>query len=185
MYEDDIDYAAKRLNETLVRKVDGSPFQIRTTGRDDEGRLIHNGLNYTNNRLETVRHDEILLEPVQLGFVNTRSSMLFVCRKPMRKDWRQGLSSTSLVYYGNFGRGDFNMKLLVQPITNQYPSYETALDMLDKKQSVAFSRDFGLAGGDETTLVYRKYAVGKIMGKLPVLNKNSFFLQQHLEEAIG
>jgi len=185
MYEDDTDYAARRLNETLVRKVDGTPFQIRTTGRDENNKLTHTGINYNSNRIETVRHDEILLEPVQLGFVNTRSNMLFVCRKPMRKDWRQGLSTTSIVYYGNMGRDDFSMKLLVQPIMNQYPSYGTALGMLDKKQSVAFSRDFGLVAGEEMALVYRKYTVGKIMGKLPVLNKNSFFLQQHLEEAIA
>lgn len=183
MYEDDVEYAAKRLNETLVRKMDNSLFFVTSTEMGEQG-VVHHGINYATDKGETVPHKDILLEPIPLGFVNSTANMLYVCRKPMRRDWRQGLSTNSLVVYGELRRS-FNMKLLVQPLTNQYPSFNTALGLIEKKESVAFSRDFGLTQKEETLLVYRKYPVGKIVNGVAVLNRDKFFLQQHLEEAVA
>lgn len=184
MYEDDVEYASKRLNETLVRKLDNSLFFVESTGLDG-GKIFHRGINYETGEKELVEHKDLILEPIPLGFVNTSDRMLFVCRRPMRRDWKQGLSSNSLIVYGDRGRGSINFKLLVQPLKKQYPPFKTALSLLDKKDSVAFSRDFGVVGTGGVALVYRKYTVGKVVGGVPILDKDKFFLQQHLEEVTG
>jgi len=187
MYEDDLDYAIRRLNNTLVRKANGDPFYISRTMWDGAGVMIHIGTNLASGETETVAHKDIDLEPVPLGFVNTSADMVFVARKPMRRDWRQGLSHNSMVTYGRLNPQEINMRLLVQPILKQYPSFERALQALSgKKRSIAFSREFGLCKHDDKiTLQYRQHEVGVVENKQPILAPNKTFLQQHLSEAMG
>ena len=113
--------------------------------------------------------------------------MAFACRKPMRKDWKQGLSSNSLVLYGADKR-DFSFGLLTQSIMGVYPSYDEALSYTRKtrNRSMAFSRDFGVSEKTGSLqLVYRKYTVGEIKGDLAVLAPDKYFLEQHLASAMG
>lgn len=186
MYEDDIDYASRRLNNTLVRKLSGDPFYINRTMYDGQGKMIHVGTNLVSNESETVYHSDIDLEPVPLGFINTSSDMVYVARKPMRRDWRQGLSHNSMITYGKLRPEEVNLKLLVQPILQKYPSFPRALQSLEKKNSIAFSREFGISKrGAELQLVYRQHKVGVVTDNVPVLDANKTFLQQHLLEAMG
>lgn len=187
MYEDDLDYATRRLNNTLVRLANGDPFYISRTFLDDRGVMYHSGTNLTQGESQQVLHSDLNLEPVPLGFINTSSDMVYVARKPMRRDWKQGLSHNSMVTYGRLRPDEVNMKLLVQPILQQYPSFARALSSLQgKKQSVAFSRDFGVSKrGEEIALVYRQHRVGSVVNGEPVLDPGKIFLLQHLQEAVA
>jgi hypothetical protein len=187
MYQDDIDYATRRLNNTVVRLQDGSPFYVTRTFYNEDGMMCHHGRNLSTNETQTVFHSDLNLEPVPLGFINTSSDMVFVARKPMRRDWKQGLSHNSMVTYGRLRPDEVNLKLLVQPILRQYPSFSRALQSLKgKKNSIAFSRDFGLTKKDgDILLCYRQHEVGSLVDDLPTLYSSKTFLQQHLDEAMG
>lgn len=185
MYDDDPDYAAKRLNGTLVRLISGTPFLVSNVSRNDDGVLGVSGRDLVSEQVSWVKLSGLNLEPVPLGFVNLSGDMVFTCRKPMRKDWKQGLSSNSLVTYGRLSASEINFKTLAQPILNQYPSYARALYDIKKRDSIAFCRDFGLSRvGLDITLVFRCYSVGKVEGNRAILNHDKAFLQQHLEEVI-
>lgn len=185
MYSDDPDYASKRLNNTLIRLKNGNPFHVSKVTHNEGGVLGAVGIDLVEVVKSWNRLDDFDLEPVPLGFVNVDGNMVFTCRKPMRKDWRQGLSANSLLTYGQIHAHDLNFKHLIQPILNQYPSYLRALEELPKRNSVAFCRDFGLVKKDKkTVLVFRKYEVGFVDEVRPVLNHDKTFLQQHLEEVI-
>lgn len=186
MYEDDIDYARRRLNDTLVRLLDGTPFFVTSTTRGGHGKLLHCGTNMVTGGEMSVLHSELDLEPVSLGFINLSSGAVYTCRKPLRRDWRQGLSMTNVQIYGDLRRSNIQYKHFTQPILKQYPSYEQALSRVAKKNSVAFSREFSLLNRDDTTLVYYKqYEVGIVQDNIPVLHTNKFFLQEHLAESLG
>lgn len=186
MYEDDLEYASRRLNNTLVRTADGHPFYVLNTYLDERGRMCHDGEDMSNNQRRTELHTNLNLEPVPLGFVNTNSDMVYIARKPMRRDWRQGLSHNSIVTFGRLRPDEVNFKLLIQPIFKQYPSFAKALAALAKKRSVAFSRDFGVTNNNGVIeLCYRQYVVGQVRDGAPVLFDNKMFLQQHLMEAMA
>lgn len=187
MYEDDLDYASRRLNNTLVRLANGDPFFISRTYRDDMGVMRHYGTNLAQGESQEALHTDLNLEPVPLGFVNTSSDMVYVARKPMRRDWKQGLSHNSMITHGKLRPEDVNMKLLVQPIMQQYPSFARALASLQgKKNSVAFSRDFGISKRDgEIVLAYRQHRVGVVVDGQPILDPSKTFLQQHLAEVVA
>lgn len=187
MYEDDLDYATRRLNNTLVRLDNGEPFYISRTYLDDVGVMWHSGTNLVQGESQQVIHTSLDLEPVPLGFVNTSSDMVYVARKPMRRDWKQGLSHNSMITHGKLRPEDVNMKLLVQPIMQQYPSFARALASLQgKKNSVAFSRDFGISKRDgEIVLAYRQHRVGVVVDGQPILDPSKTFLQQHLAEVVA
>lgn len=186
MYDDDLEYAKKRLEGTLIRKSDGHPFIVDQVSVESKV-MVCFGTDMASGVIETLPLSQLDLTPVKLGFVNYNGKMVFVCRKPMRKDWKQGLSLNSLVVYGSDKR-DIGLRSLTKTVMNDYPSLADCISYLKKtkNRSMAFSRDFGLASrGEETLLVYRKYEVGKLIEGRLVLNPDKFFLEQHLAEVVG
>lgn len=186
MYNDNLEYAAKRLDMTLIRKANGNPFFVHGTSKAG-ARVYCVGVDQVTQESSEIFLDDLDLTPVPLGFFNISGKMAFACRKPMRKDWHQGLSNNSLVLYGADKR-DFNFGALTNTIMNKFPSFGEALAYVDKtkNRSMAFSRDFGISDKTgETNLVYRKYTVGKVIKGVPVLSPDKFFLEQHLTSAMG
>ena len=186
MYYDDLDYARRRLEATLVRLKTGEPFFVERVYLEADG-IFCVGNNYANEGHQILSLRDIDLTPVPLGFVNTSADAIFTCRKPMRRDWKQGLSLNSLVSYPvTKGQVIQNFKLLKQPIFNQYPDINRALSLLSaKKMAAAFSRDFALVKSEnEVRLRYRIYDVGKYEDGRVILNPDKFFLEQHLNETV-
>jgi hypothetical protein len=190
MYYDDPEYAAKRLNDTLVRLNTGEGFYVIRVCQDPElcsGPYGVYGRKLSGGSKEWFTLDNIDLTPVPLGFVNTTYGMVFVCRRPMRKDWKQGLSFNSMITYGPVASHDLSFELLQQTINNAYPTLERSVAELEsKKKSMAFSRDFGLSKREDNCihLIYRKYDVGTMASSVPRLSPKYSFLQQHLDEVI-
>jgi len=185
VYYDNVEYAAKRLDGTLIRKNDGSPFVVIETFLTGNS-VVCSGNNLLSGEGEIVDLSALDLTPVPLGFANIEGKMIFVCRKPMRRDWKQGLSPNNLVLYGAEKRG-FSFSSLVNTILNKFPTFEECLVYVNKtrNRSMAFSRDFGITSKDGGPyLIYRKYSVGTVIDGIPVLSPDKFFLEQHLSSAM-
>lgn len=181
MYYDNVDYAARRLDNTLIRKNNGAPFFVLKTYIKGD-KVVCNGKDMITTEREEVDLSHLDLMPVPLGFVNIGGKMVFACRKPMRRDWKQGLSTANLVLYGAEKQG-FNFEALVNTILNKFPTFSECLTYVKKtrNRSMAFSRDFGLTSKDGGPhLIYRKYPVGTVIDGVPVLAPEKFFLEQHL-----
>jgi hypothetical protein len=189
MYYDDIEYARKRLVGTVVKLLDQEVlFSVSSVEPGPKGDLICSGYNLSTDELILVMLSQIDLTPIKLGMVNMKESVTFTARKPMRKDWRQGLSRTSLkIYNPSHSSEDFNLKLLNQPAFNNYPSLSQALSLIQtpKTKAKAFSRDFCIKRQEDSIeLFYRIYPVGMVVNGVPVLDSQNFFLQQHLENSV-
>ena len=185
MYHDDLEYAQRRLNNTLVRLSNGHPFMVLNTRFNENFRVVCEGEDLKLRELKTAPLTDIDLTPVPLGFVNAEGGKVaYVSRKPMRRDWKQGLSNNSISVWGD---GRFNsFRALVQPILKEYPSFARALEQIQTRKGVAFSRDFALINSDnQIKLFYRKYEVGVVVNRRPVLNPDKFYLEQHLNESVG
>lgn len=185
MYYDDIEYAQRRLSSTLVRKKNGEPFFISAVVRKGSDTICV-GFNPKSEE-QHINLKDIDLTPVPLGFANLGNVMAYLCRKPMRKDWKQGLSVNSLVSYG-LDKRDFHLLQICDTVLGKYPTLQEAKDFVSVRinNSKAFSRDFGLINnGKNIALMYRKYTVGKLVGGKLVLDADKFFLEQHLAESVG
>lgn len=172
------------MGGTLIRKIDGTPFLVSSVERQG-GDVVCVGSTLPNEDFEIVPLRDVDLTPVPLGFCNIGTKMVFACRKPMRRDYKQGLSRQNLVTYG--AEGTVGFKNLTDTILNIYPKVDEVVKYLSPKSSGsrAFSRDFGLSKKDGLiNLCYRKYVVGKVEDKVLVLNRDKYFLEQHLSESV-
>ncbi len=181
-YADDIDYAAKRLNNSVVRKLDGTPFYVGRTTLGGAS-LLHVGTNLVLNDEEVVAHEDLDLEPIPLGYVNIGKDMTYVMRKPMRRDYRQGFSHNSMATCGRIPPTSVELRKIVQPVLRQYPTFSQCIAAVASKVAIAFSRDFGLT--NTNSLYFRGKLVGRTRPDGPVLNDDKLFLQQHLNEALA
>jgi hypothetical protein len=59
MYEDDLEYASRRLNNTLVRTDTGKAFFVLRTYYNDAGIMVHDGDLIDEGDRITVRHSEL------------------------------------------------------------------------------------------------------------------------------
>ncbi len=180
-YADDIDYAAKRLNGTVVRKLDGSPLYIGRTAPGGNS-LLHTSTNFVTGEDEVVAHEDLDLEPIPLGYINLGKDMTFVMRKPMRRDYHQGFCHNNIATCGRISPLSVELRTLVQPVLKRYPTFSQCLAAISSKSAIAFSRDFGFTR--HNVLHFRGHPVGKVEAGVAVLNNDKFFLQQHLDEAL-
>jgi hypothetical protein len=160
MYEDDREYASKRLVGTLIRNPEGRPFEVLGITEEDNDTLGAHGRILPEDVIAWYPLSEVILDPVPL-------------------------SSNSLQTYGHLRPNEVSFSQLTQPILRTYPSFARTLTDVSKRGSIAFSRDFGISTefGD-LALIYRKYVVGFVDQGQPVLHPNKIFLQQHLDEVV-
>ena len=188
MYYDDLDYASKRLRGTLVRTKQGIPILIHTVSLSDNNVMYCTIESMVTGDMSEIRLCDIDLTPVPLGYVNLSPTFCaFTCRKPMRVDYKQGLSRTSFVSYET-AASNIPFKSLLKTIMNEYPSYHKCLKVLESSKdqlSQAFSRDFSLVKEDEFFVNYRGKRVGKVVRGIIILNNNKKFLQEHLDEVVN
>ena len=183
LYYDDIDYATKRLYNTVIKDVDGEPFFVSGVKEDAlEGSYFGSP---EPGRIVRLPLEKVSLEPVQLGYVNKSPNAYYCERMPMRNDWCQGLSNKSFRNKYGAVRNGFIDQSLYNTVKGIYPSFKEALQSILRgdSNSVAFSRKFAVDKSD--SLLYRELVVGKIVDKKPVLYPEKFFLQEELDEVIN
>jgi hypothetical protein len=146
-YSDDYAYAETRLKNTIVR-YRGRIIRILN--------ITNNGVCFiqyiVNQNIKQVPLKDLKLNSPKLGYVNTDSGPVYICRIPMREDWRQGLRMNNTTILGESRGIQMSDVLIVKAIRGRYPSlrqvYET-LNIIQQKQNIKFqglavSRDIAL-----------------------------------------
>lgn len=122
--------------------------------------------------------------PAKLGYVNMAGEAYYVCRMPMRNDWKQGLRWRNLATRGKgFDFGNSKYYELLDCLSGIYPSLEEAIRLLKKAGSVAFSRDFCISNSG--VLSYKSAEVGYLEGKLITLLSEYHHLRSRVSSSVG
>lgn len=177
MYEDDVEYADGRLRGTIVR-VDCEPVFVNEV-ISVKGEVHIQGFYLADRSEVSTPITNVNLEPVPLGYVNTFFGARYLCRRPIRNDWRQGLRDYNCVNErGENVLNEVPLENLRETILGIYPSFDLAVRDNSGK-SIAFSRNFALT--KDKTLLYK----GKPVGVKDILAPTHSYLSRHLEVSLG
>ncbi len=186
MYGNDHNYAASRLEGTVIMTTGGEPVMVYGV-YPDMSLSVHIIAEGKDIKLPA---EEAVYTPVQLGYVNMkRGDALYVVRKPMRRDWRQGMRKANVTVIGRqFNANNLNYKDMVPTMKGTFPAFNLVVDkfvndMLDK--SIAWCRDFALLPSGE--IEYRgSHRVGYFNKKNGecVLKEEYTYLNEALEETL-
>jgi hypothetical protein len=181
---DDFAYAHGRLVGTIVR-YKGKPVMVND--------MIASKVYFTY--LETKEHGEAIygpsfdLTPVPLGYTNYGANSFYMARIPMRKDWKQGLRSTTtrciITGMGNY-EGPLPFPEIHKAIVADMPSLDEAIYKVKGVESVAFNRSFAI---DKALDIWHKGCrnIGKIINPKTheySLKDEFFWARETLEEAL-
>ena len=187
-------YAVNRLANTIVRGPDGQPFKVVNIG---EKRVV--GTRLIDGVAVDIAYNEMDINPVPLGYCNSRSRAMYLARIPKRQDWKQGLRHENCrvvpdlveaVDHGNPVLVDFpKWDKVAMTITNQYPSIVDCIKAVSTRKiaSWAFHRYFSV---DMDFFLHYKGAavVGKIDPKNPrkyELADSFWWVKEALEESLA
>ncbi|MDB4302053.1 hypothetical protein N9924_00650 [bacterium] len=179
MYGNDYEYARSRLDNTVVRLVNGCPVLVNAVNMDGAHVTQLDGKGGEN----CVPLEALNLKPVPLGYVNMpNSKTAYICRAPKRNDWRQGMRHANIKVLGNAGihREEVGYLYIGRCIEGNYPPYDKAL-VMSKKGSKAWCRDWAVHRASH--LLNKGRVVGVIVEGKPVLNEDYEYLMESLEES--
>lgn len=180
-----VDDARMRLRGCVVL-YKGQPVYINDvghgTGKDDIFRVMFNELPITGGRPARGRIEEAADElkrkfisskhfdiaPFRMGYVNREGSPFYCSRLPNRVQ-KQGLCNENFSGLTNSGTPVpfavfTNCKEVPAMVAGDYPSFERALQLLDKVGEVAFHREFCLVKDPVISGLVFLYHKGKKVG---------------------
>lgn len=187
MYGKDFNYANSRICKTVVRLMkNNEPVYITYVSRD--GLCTAEYLEKINLGQEFFVHlDELNLEPVKLGYVNSQGLVTYLQRVPIRRGPNnQGLRRENCI---SSGQNIFTLpnKALRQCIIGDYPSFANVLAALDKdktnRKSLAFHRHWAVYRG-KALLYKNNLPVGSIVDGVAVLEDRFKHLKEYLGECL-
>lgn len=147
---DTAEYAATRLNETIVR-LNGQPVMVLACTQGVGGIIVTYHSIMDDVPPQDAPLDQFDLDPVPLGYVNFGARAVYITRMPMRKDWRQGMRMTNIVDPQGSAHTRMGFKVLGQTIMGKFPTFERAIESLNRKtkppEGIAFCRDFAIKQG--------------------------------------
>ena len=155
IYSDNTGYAHERLSDTVIRLCNGELVYVSSVGSN--GRASCYKLDNFNKTL-TVKLDDLDVEPLPLGWTIYGRDCDFVSRRPVRR-YKQGthwgnITGVRLDRYG--GRSASNYRLLEPVVYNNYPSWSTALQLVeDVYDKAPLNRDFAI--DSKMRLWYKSY----------------------------
>lgn len=144
-------YASNRLLNTIVRGPDGLPLKIMAIA---DKRVAGNRL--IDGHAVEFKYSEMDINPVPLGYCNSRSRAVYMSRIPKRQDWKQGLRHENCRAIADMVEShdgdhqpliDFpRWDVIAKTIQGEYPSIEDAVKAVSSKKVVswAFSRHFSV-----------------------------------------
>ncbi len=181
---DEISYAQTRLQGTIVRlgKRPVSVIEISSTGLTAISYL-------EDNKTDSCKLNDLNIDPVPLGYVNTNKNSFYAVRMPMRNDWKQGLREINLrSSEGMKILNAVNWKMVARTIEGEFTPFKGCLNMTTKGEAEkqAFSRNFCLVRNtedSETPFLYFKGVknVGLVLNKKPVLEDKFDWLNEMLQ----
>ncbi len=176
MYGKDYAYAGTRLAESIVRlQKSGEPVFVHNMNMTGE-------ITYTllkDNQMCMGHCDDLDMHPVKLGYVNHKNGVSYVQRKPVRRDWKQGLRAQNCVSY-NVPFRNIAFNEVRDCIMGNYPKFA---DALKGNRVIAFHRHWAVRKA--TDLLYKEQIVGLIVDGKPVLDKKFIHLKEYLEECMA
>lgn len=182
MYEDNVEYARQRLENTVIRTLEGEAVYVNGV-RQAGKKLVFDVLKLLSGEELKLSSDKLLFESPPLGYVNSpNGAALYMVRVPRRNDWRQGIRRENIKCFSNetHAAPDFfqiNYKNIAKTIQNIYPTLDVALKSIDKIVPViGFCRDFAV--GLEEKVFYKGYEVGLIDKLKPRFQ----YLKEYFEE---
>lgn len=180
MYEGDYAYAATRLEGTIVRRGDTPVWIIRVR---NDGTVTYQTV--ITGKEGECHLDDLNLIPVPLGYINTEKfGAVYVVRRPMRRDWRQGLRPLNMVPHDMH----INPELIPFPdigrtIKGNYKSFDECRKAVEGgAKSIAWHRDWAV--GHALNVFYRGRRVGRVVDARVILNEGYEYLREALEEAL-
>jgi len=184
MYKEDWGYANSRLAGTIVRK-GSQPISI--IGVNGDGTV--QAQTVITKREKLVHMSELNLASPPLGMVNTPNGAVYVARKPMRNDWRQGLRRGNIAILS--GRADVTDRLIYRTIRGKFPKLHVAIeDCMEQDLSVAFHRHWAVRWDERTRTVKLKYKWFGFAGTIDVdthqvnLQDSDEYMFSHLQQAL-
>lgn len=185
-YAGDHEYLSSRISGSVVM-CQGSPvYVLEVTG---SGNASIEDL-VTHNR-RVIRADNLSLEIPKLGYVNYFGRATYVCRKPMRRDYKQGLRKQNLISTYGYISNELPYHSLVPTLTNNYPSFKECLNLIQNQKdrpepifSMAWNRNWAIEKeGDNLHLLYKfGTVVGSIINGEPTLKNEFMYLIEQLME---
>lgn len=177
-------YAAGRLEGTIVSNTDGDPIYVEEVKAHYY--LVRKLLDL---KLYEAKPEEIDLTPVKLGWYNTDDTAYYITRVPCRK-WKQGLSGENIAIDGCYKNKPIPFNLinpnLHYTIRGIYPSYDRVVHDLKKLPNLkkrAFHRQWAV--DKDGLLWYSGWIVGSIVHDIPQLTKQNQYLKDVFERQTG
>lgn len=139
MYGKDINYAKTRLLNTVVQDKDGKPFTVNDI--NNGGVVLGSDINGHNIICNL---DEVQLKEHKLGFVIMNGKAVYVMRKPLRNDWRQGLRPNNVIGVSEQGVVPVRFQQIMESLEGRYVKLEHVEQALRDVRSVPISRSFAI-----------------------------------------
>ena len=176
MYED-VNYAATRLNNTIVMYKRTPILISRVYG--DFMAVVFKLLDKNSIPLR-VELSELNVANFKLGFVNDNIECSFLARKPKRRDYRQGLNTNNV----DSSNAQVTEKLIAKALLHRYPTFTQATFavLVRGVESRAWCEDFALHGKN---IIWRYHKVGNLDNGVITLLQEHKFLKISLERSIG
>lgn len=186
MYGDDYGYANSRLTGTIVRR---GKHPVTVLGVNNDGTVVAQTVITKKDRI--CKLTDLNLASPELGMVNTPNGAVYMARKPMRRDWRQGVRRSSVtILSGNVA--EITDKLIYRAIRGRFPSLEDAIeDTMVGDISVAFHRHWSVkydARRRVVKLIYKWYGIAGTIDPETLevnLQDSDTYLFTHLNQALG
>lgn len=157
------EYAESRLSDTLVMEGD-NPVRVVCV----DGDMVCEVIDDLTGEVHRVDLERLNIKSPPLGFVNTPRGCFYLARRPMRRDWRQGVRPNNVIRLDTEAQA--NMMDIARCMKGDYPSIKEAMGMVRPDNTVAVSRDIALTKHlASVRVVYKWYGV------VGVLTKNNTF----------
>ena len=191
-YHNDPDYAANRLNQTVVKNKKGDTlFFVRNVHSCEKDDVIFDVFNLVNDKNERVSIKEFVLEPFPLGFTYMNKSLVYLARFPYRT-YKQGIYSGNVNFTKRLSDNYHPVpstveyyKIFLLPALNDYPPFSLRKEMLKNGFSdFAVNRDVFVTKSNK--IIYRTFPfpLGKVFRGKVVLFEDKFRKLEGVTDAI-
>lgn len=163
MYGNDYDYANSRLEGTIIRHKGKPVFYLHS---DNTGNVQLKTI--VTGRERSGKFSDLDFSVPTLGFVVDHGCLMYISRKPLRRDWRQGLreNNVTIKRYTPMNVRTPCCSLLYKCITQKFPKVSEAIETCkDDLVAVALSPDWAIIpdGKGVMKLNYRYFGVAGVL----------------------
>lgn len=163
---------------------EGKPHQIVDIAHHDRKLIGYNLISGRKRRLDW-DGKKLDITPQKLGYVNHSMGFAqYICRKPMRRDWKQGLRDNNAATPKN-NRSNFETSAIAKALLNEYPNLEECYAFCDEGgDSMAFSKNFCL-DRDKRVMYKGWVAIGSVTKAMKIeIEKGKEWIEQALQDEV-